>query len=122
MDLTSKVRVYYNLRKRVFSIQTHTKGKGWRLSHHATSIYLRDVSFKVYESGRQRVLRDREKNVHAYIIGTPMNHPQDSSPVSEISYNPYKNTQFMIGGLTPIYKCNELYLEVSPKPRIHLIS
>lgn len=36
---------------------------------HATHLKLSDVVFRVSEAGRQRVLKEKQKNVHAYAVG-----------------------------------------------------
>tara|TARA_Y100001973_G_scaffold83191_1_gene123205 strand:- start:1018 stop:1302 length:285 start_codon:yes stop_codon:yes gene_type:complete len=55
--------------KHLFSGGNGGRKKG-RVISHEDSIHLEDVSFKVSESGRQGVLRDRVKNIHAYVVGT----------------------------------------------------
>lgn len=63
-----KNRIYFNIHKKLFSIQEKTK-KGWRVISHKDSLLLKDVEFKVYSRGRERVLREKRKNVHAFVIG-----------------------------------------------------
>ena len=59
-----KVDVYYNLHKDTFSI----KHKG-KVIKHTDLVVLKDSKFVVSEKGRQRVLRDKRKNVHAVVRG-----------------------------------------------------
>ena len=82
-----KVKVYYNLHKHTFSVQTKTP-KGWRVTDYADRLNLTDVEFRVSEAGRQRVLKEGRKNVHAFVIGTLTDEELDT-PV-DVSYNPYK--------------------------------
>lgn len=35
---------------------------------HRATVYLTDVTFRVYDTGRQRVLREKKKNVHAFQV------------------------------------------------------
>lgn len=64
-----QVRVYRNLHKKCWSVQA--KGdKGWRVVLHLRSLVLMDVEFKVSRAGRERVLREKKKNVHAFAVGT----------------------------------------------------
>jgi hypothetical protein len=63
-----KVRVYFNLHKKLLSIQTKVNG-AWKVISHRQSVSLSDVTFKVSECGRQRVIKNKRKNVHAYICG-----------------------------------------------------
>ena len=62
------------------------------------SIGLANVTFHVNESGRQRVLRDKCKNVHAYVIGDwTVDAPIASYP-KHLSYNPYASPYFTHDG------------------------
>jgi hypothetical protein len=88
-----KVRVYYNLHKHMLSIQS--KGEnGWRVISHESSVALREVKFKVSEAGRQRVLREKQKNVHAFIEGTLVQGDEEISADTPVSYNPYRGPFF----------------------------
>jgi hypothetical protein len=58
-----KAFIYWNFHKKVFSV----KFKG-RVIAHATHILAEDAEFRVSEAGRQRVLTEGCKNVHAYIV------------------------------------------------------
>ena len=64
-----QVRVYRNLTKRCWSIQLFIPGKGWRLLKHADLVSLDNAFPIVYEAGRQRVIREGKKYVHAFICG-----------------------------------------------------
>lgn len=86
-----KVKVYYNLHKHTFSIQTKTP-KGWRVTDYADSLNLTDVEFRVSEAGRRRVLKEGRKNVHAFVIGTLTDEELDTT--IDVSYNPYKAGYF----------------------------
>jgi hypothetical protein len=95
-----KVFVYYNLRKKCWSVRHKNK-----VIAHANSVALDDVEFKVSEKGRQRVLKTKHKNVHAGVVGIlraldfhvpgpfPMAKPRPIK-VKEVSYNPYKHRFF----------------------------
>ena len=92
-------RIYFNLHKHVFSIQHKIPGKGWRLWKHTNNLIAEGCTFKVYESRRQKVLRERQKNVHAYIICEKIteNCNLDNNFCvynNRISYNPYKFPNF----------------------------
>ena len=87
-----QVRVYYNLHKHTFSIQ-HKTSKGWRVRDYADEVMLKDVTFKVSEAGRQRVIREGRKNVHAYVIGTLVDELPETP--RKITYNPYRFSSFV---------------------------
>lgn len=59
-----KVECYYNSHKKAVSIRK--KGK---VISHADGVLLKDPKFIVQEGGRKRVLREKKKNVHAYVRG-----------------------------------------------------
>lgn len=92
-----RVRVYFNLHKRVWSIQHNG-----RVIAHCRSLWLHDVVTKISEAGRQRVIRDKRKNVHAFITGvigrSMMNEGQYNGFVT---YNPYKADHFYYANRGP---------------------
>lgn len=97
------VRVYWNLHKKLWSIQTKTP-KGWRVTAHLKALALHDCSFSVSAAGRSRVLKERRKNVHAFIVGnlrqsTPVRlsaHPSGRS----VNYSPLRAAHFFLDGNT----------------------
>ncbi len=62
------VRVYWNLHKQCYSVQTRQK-KGWRVTAHVDKACLDDPRFTVSAAGNARVRREQRKNVHAYVTG-----------------------------------------------------
>lgn len=84
-----RVRVYKNLHTGTLSMQTYVKGKGWRVHSHPLHVQLSDVKFLVYEAGRKRVLKEKRKNVHAYVEGT-LESLNRGTYVRRAKYNPYK--------------------------------
>lgn len=86
-----KVRVYYNLHKGCLSVQGRTK-KGWRVWKHTTEIMLKDVTFSVSQAGRERVIREGRKNVHAFVVGTLVD---TCSTSVRVTYNPYLYDSFV---------------------------
>lgn len=96
--MSRKVFIYYNLHKHCWSVQDYrTK----RVIEHRETLTLIDCTFKVSEAGRQRVLREKRKNVHAGILGTLTDTIPDM--VGEVTYyNPYLQPTFTIDGV-PVY-------------------
>jgi hypothetical protein len=92
-------RVYRNLHKGNFSIQSYVEEKqGYRVTDRASSVMLEDCRFKIYESGRQNVIKEKRKSVHAYVEPMSYNHFKNEVDVSkfrEIYYNPYKYDSFV---------------------------
>lgn len=74
--------------------------KGWRLYAHLPNVHLVDVTWKVSEAGRQRVLREKRKNVHAFAIGTMVSilDIRDGVERRGVRYNPYEGPYFQIDG------------------------
>jgi len=96
---TMKVFVYYNLRKKCFSVKALEGADKGRVVKHASSVILTNVTFKVSEAGRQRVLRDKQKNVHAGAQGTLCSTDIPFAWVTarprSATYNPYDNKTFI---------------------------
>lgn len=105
-----KAFIYRNLRYRdrhVYSVKDTKSGK---VVAHIEDLILSRVVFKVSESGRQRVLRERKKYVHAGVVGTPYDVPEtfknsaswDPSYYNrlgrylEVTYNPYNGPKFIL--------------------------
>ena len=92
-----RVQVYYNLHKKCLSIRH--KGK---VIEHAQEVTLTDARFHVQQAGRERVLKQKRKNVHAYISGKLKESfwfTQSPSYVwtarQHVTYNPYKYKNFV---------------------------
>lgn len=99
IDKTKKCRVYFNLHKKVFSVQQKNEKGNWIVVDHTPFIELIKVVFKVSEAGRQRVLKERRKNVHAFVEGFLASESDwlKCMDKKEVSYNPYKAGSFMSG-------------------------
>lgn len=88
--LGKHVRVYYNLHKHCLSVKYKNKVVGY-----TNYIVLDEITFRVSESGRQRVLAEQSKNVHAYVQGR-VTAWLPRMPKTRCTYNPYKNSTFII--------------------------
>lgn len=84
-----QVKVYFNLHQHVFSI-TH---KGLVIGY-ADELALSNAHTTVNEKGRQRVLANKRKEVHAYVHGIVSNVPSEPLERS-LYYNPYQVSQFV---------------------------
>lgn len=91
---SKRVEIYRNLHKKgvVYSIRDQSSGL---VIGYTSDICLKDVQFKVSQAGRQRVLREKRKNVHAVIQGT-ITSGGTSQRGSRITYNPYVSDQFFL--------------------------
>lgn len=103
-----KADVYWNLHQKCYSVKV-----AGRVVCHAAAVLLSDVEFVVQPAGREKVLREKRKNVHGFLRGTvmalegldgspaidgidgmPEGNPFESEPVP-ITYNPYKDSTFV---------------------------
>lgn len=86
------VRVYRNLHTGLWSVKQGV------VRFHTKCIFLTEVDFLVNENGRQRVLREQKKYVHAYVHGFICDRPTYftvGTDCYEVTYDPYKNRQFV---------------------------
>ena len=95
--MQAKYYVYWNLHKNVFSVKY--KGK---VIAHLTNFYGTNCEFRVSEKGRQRVLAEKKKNVHSYVVCDSYAEG-DFNPLGpfkldiqgRVRYNPYKGPNFV---------------------------
>lgn len=119
-----KVFVYFNLHKKTFSIRAMEGDHKGRVIAHQDQIVLRDATFKVSDTGRNRVLQEKRKNVHAGIIGHYHGEQwtsYDDIPFSRVTYNPYKHKSFVFSyDEHPIHNAEivKLYVGLNQKPVI----
>jgi hypothetical protein len=108
-----RVFVYRNLHRKCYSVKSLKTG---RVIAHVDSIDLINVVFRVSEAGRQRVLREKRKNVHAGVVG----YIADVSLLcqlcqsSKVTYNPYKFDSFINkDNELPIYEAKIAHIDAS---------
>jgi hypothetical protein len=88
-----KVFVYYNLHKLCWSVKSLSGEFKGKVVAHLDLIYLKDTTFKVSQKGRDRVLKEKVKNVHAGIVGIVSDKNETDYEI-QVSYNPYKHSFF----------------------------
>ena len=98
VDLKRPVEVYKNLNRDCYSVR-----QDGIVRFHTHTICLKNVEYKVSEAGRQRVLRERCKHVHAVVKGTIVHSRElwyEKLPFAAdfVTYNPYKNDSFYVVG------------------------
>lgn len=100
-----KVRLYRNLKirdKRAWSIMAQEGPRKGKVIDIVSGAVIEDATFRVSEAGRQRVLREKSKNVHAFVEGrlvssTPLTStrtPARKLGMAPITYDPYRFSQF----------------------------
>lgn len=117
----SPVDVYFNLHKDLFSIKSRKTGK---VIMHSEKVYLGLPSFIVQPSGYRRVIKEKKKNVHAFVrsdnwtvVDTPKWVPEFEW--EKIRYNPYEGPYFQdeLGGKVDSAVQAKLVL-IDGKPKI----
>ena len=90
-----KVRVYWNLHRKCWSIQDCKSGL---VIDHKAWVVL-EGNFVVRKGGQKRVRQEGKKNVHAFAEGwypstwiSPKHYHEEGR---EVTYNPYKNDTFV---------------------------
>lgn len=115
-----RVETYFNLHEKCLSYRP----SGGKVQH-AHTLLLNNVRFAVQPAGRAKVLREKKKNVHAFVRGeiafvrpTLQDDCGDLSPENmdrqgyrRVTYNPYKYESFVdaLTG-TPIYEAKQVCL------------
>ena len=97
-----RYKIYRNLHKNCFSVLKYIpEKKGYRLHEHLTDAYLYDVEAKVSEAGRKKVVKEKQKNVHAFLLCSKYTKMDcriyGHTYFPEIYYNPYKYDTFVVG-------------------------
>jgi len=91
------VHVYFNLRRRLWSVRQRGRVVG-----HAEHLTLRDVDWVVQPGGRERVRREGKKNVHAYGKGWVTNVSLFDGTEQAVRYNPYELETFVTSNNIPL--------------------
>ena len=87
MSNTDRIRAYYNLHRKCFSVQDYQTGL---VTEHTDKLFMTNAMFVVRESGNKKVKRGGRKNVHAFVNGIRQSEWVEPtiSPL-EVAYNPY---------------------------------
>lgn len=106
-----KVFIYYNLHKKLWSIKDLSTGL---VIAHSRCVSLRGCQFKVSKRGRERVIAERVKNVHAGVVGTLVAKDLElfqSDTAQTATYNPYKYETFVSRrDLQPLYQADTVIM------------
>ena len=118
-----KVMVYYNLHKHTFSIQ-----KNGLVVLHVDYVKLKNVEFRVRVGGKEKVRKEKSKNVHAFVIGTLEDfceYPCENIPQEPdgevVTYNPYLFDSFVFKKTKePVFFAKTVEM-VNSKNKIYII-
>ena len=101
-----KVAVYRNLHKNCWSVKCM---KSKKVIAHLDHIFLERCKLKVSEAGRQRVLKERRKNVHAMVVGFIAKNIVATDTLAY--YNPYKVATFVDKNQNPVLESSFVELD-----------
>lgn len=93
INATGPYFVYFNLHVGGYSLRSQATRRVTNRGRVVSRVILRDVTFRVNENSRQRVIREKSKNVHAGAVGTLVTRGIGRATVP-VSYNPYKAGHF----------------------------
>ncbi len=94
-----KTEIYRNLHKKCFSVRQRGRVVGHLMDDPTEHVLLKDVKFAVQPAGRRKVLREKRKNVHAFVRGDMVSLPSYTHLglnqfTNEVTYNPYHYSTF----------------------------
>jgi hypothetical protein len=98
-NFAKRVKIYRNLHKKCLSIQVYCKvAKGYRVWAHCDGggYILNNLDVKVNENDRQKVIKTKSKNVHAFITGEWTGLTTSNTSPKALYYNPYITPTFVI--------------------------
>ena len=92
-----RVKVYFNLHKKLFSVVAMEGLNKGRVVKHVDEIEIARPTFKVSQAGRKRVLKEKRKNVHAYVVGweCKLKKGYSKTLTNSVTYNPYLHSSFV---------------------------
>ena len=108
MSNTDRVRAYYNLHRKCFSVQDYKTGL---VVEHTDKLCFTNAMFVVRKSGNEKVKREGRKNVHAFVNG--IRQPKWITPhlsYQEVKYNPHTMDYFKYKRV--MTTCDNLWLDV----------
>lgn len=93
------VKVYRNLKHGRTARPLYSVQRNGKVVARVHRLLLQDAQFVVSEAGRQRVLREKRKNVHAFVYGfvaesTMGQDKNDRDLPAHVTYNPYTGPSF----------------------------
>ena len=117
--MDKNVRIYWNLHKGQWSIQDRRTGL---VVGRQPELFLLVGSFNVRKGGRQRVLLEGKKHVHAFAEGwypevwISPKHYHDKGRA--VTYNPYKNDTFVyVDNGEPVGEVGSIWLTTTAEGR-----
>jgi hypothetical protein len=118
----TKVFAYRNLHRQCWSVKALEGPLKGRVIYHANDLTLGWCDFKVSQAGRQRVLREQKKNVHAGVVGYLTECGEIATDGIDldvpITYNPYKYGSF-VDARCEVPVSSALFVNLNSKGKLH---
>lgn len=101
-----RVDVYWNLHKKCWSV----KHKG-KVVKHLKSLVVNNAKLVVQPAGREKVLREKRKNVHAFVRGDLSSEEAIAlGSIERVRYNPYLFGHFFNSLNEPIFEAPKIHM------------
>ena len=115
-----KVDAYRNLLKNCWSIRSRERDTYGKVIDHLDSCIIVKTKFVVNPKGRERVLKEQRKNVHAFVRGDLFLKRMPGTIDSywgwaEVSYNPYEADKFIGRNQIPLESAQMVLLSTDGK-------
>lgn len=118
----TKVFAYRNLHRQCWSVKALEGPFKGRVIYHANDLTLGWCDFKVSQAGRQRVLREQKKNVHAGVVGYLTDCGEIATDGIDlnvpVTYNPYKYDSF-VDARCEVPVSSALFVNLNSKGKLH---
>lgn len=118
----TKVFAYRNLHRQCWSVKALEGPLKGRVIYHASDLTLGWCDFKVSQAGRQRVLREQKKNVHAGVVGYLTECGEITTDGIDldvpVTYNPYKYDSF-VDARCEVPVTSALFVNLDSKGKVH---
>jgi hypothetical protein len=110
----TRVRVYRNLNNGKISVMYKQK-----VVAHGSTVCLADVKMIVSEASRQRVLKEKTRNVHAFMEGVLV---EECHGTEAVTYNPYAGPTFTLKSTgKPILTARFASLRILPEGALRVL-
>jgi len=103
LNSSKKVDVYRCLNRSGFVFSIRQNGL---VIAHTENVTIENVTFIINLAGKNKVIKDKQKNVHAFLRGFVSN--LDTSLTTILKYNPYNELGFNDGINTNLTNCKKV--------------
>ena len=125
------VKVYRNLHRDTWSLMAAAGPRRGRVVGYSDAVELANPVLTVSEASRQRAIRERTRNVHAFVVGRVLAPGSlDRSELVRVRYNPFRAGCFtdpvgacvFEGGVARLDEHGALWMDASPDATLLLAS